>query len=175
MRTRIGATWSNWSGSAFGTGLVDNVEQVYSHLIESYRQGDRIFLFGFSRGAYTARVIVGLLQNYGLLRLEHKAEAKQVVKHFQDLFLPKGSGFANGAPTAEQQKRFDEARLIQDTKAVPCPIHFLGLFNTVSSLGCAWDPKLFPTPAGCRTSRCCGTRWRSMNAARSSARTGSTF
>src|SRR5678815_2192858 len=51
-RTRIGAMLSKWSGSAFGTGLVENVEHAYSHLVRNYAEGDRIYLFGFSRGAY---------------------------------------------------------------------------------------------------------------------------
>src|SRR5262245_7236137 len=53
MRTRIGAAVSRWSGSAFGTGLIENVQQAYVHLIRNFAPGDRIFLFGFSRGAYS--------------------------------------------------------------------------------------------------------------------------
>ena len=68
MRTRIGAMFSKWSGSAFGTGLVENVQNAYSHLVDNYSDGDHVYLFGFSRGAYTVRVIAGLLHNYGLLR-----------------------------------------------------------------------------------------------------------
>jgi uncharacterized protein (DUF2235 family) len=144
MHTRIGAVFSRWSGSAFGTGLVGNVEDAYRELIEQYNDGDRVFLFGFSRGAYTVRVIAGLLHNYGLLRKENASEAHAVVKAFQDLYPPKGSGFVNGVPTTEQQARFDEARRIRNMRSVPCPIHFMGVFDTVSSLGWAWDPKSFP-------------------------------
>lgn len=144
MRTRIGAAFSRWSGSAFGTGLVENVAQAYRELIGSYAEGDRVFLFGFSRGAYTVRVIAGLLHNYGLLRSENEADAAYVVKAFQDLYPPKGSGFVNGLATPEQQARFDEARRIRNMRSVPCPIHFMGVFDTVSSLGWAWEPKSFP-------------------------------
>jgi uncharacterized protein (DUF2235 family) len=41
MRTRVGALWSRWSGSAFGTGLVENVAQAYRELIDQYKEGDR--------------------------------------------------------------------------------------------------------------------------------------
>jgi uncharacterized protein (DUF2235 family) len=144
MRTRIGAAFSRWSGSAFGTGLVENVEQAYRELIHQYREGDRVFLFGFSRGAYTVRVIAGLLHNYGLLRKENESDAAHVVKSFQQLYPPRGTGFENGLATPEQQARFDEARRIRNMRSVPCPVHFMGLFDTVSSLGWAWDPKTFP-------------------------------
>jgi uncharacterized protein (DUF2235 family) len=144
MRTRIGAAFSRWSGSAFGTGLVENVDQAYRELIRNYSEGDHVFLFGFSRGAYTVRVIAALLHNYGLLRKDNEADAAHVIKAFQDLYPPKGTGFVNGIATPEQQARFDEARRIRNMRSVPCPIHFMGLFDTVSSLGWAWDPKTFP-------------------------------
>ena len=144
MRTRIGATWSKWSGSAFGTGLVENVSQAYLHLIRNYVAGDQLFLFGFSRGAYTVRVIAGLLYNYGLLRKEYAGDAEKVVKAFQNLYPRNSSGFINGIPSLEQQERLNEARRIRETRSLPCPIHFMGLFDTVSSLGWAWDPKSFP-------------------------------
>src|SRR5437868_1899371 len=74
VRARIGAAISRWSGSAFGTGLVENVEQAYLELMRQYAEGDRVFLFGFSRGAYTVRVIAGLLHDYGLLRRDNEPD-----------------------------------------------------------------------------------------------------
>jgi uncharacterized protein (DUF2235 family) len=141
MRTRIGGTLSRWSGSAFGTGLVDNVAEAYKALVENYADGDRIFLFGFSRGAYTVRVLAGLIQNYGLLKPEHAAEYRKVVKAYRDLY-PR-AGFKNDVATPAQQARFNEARLIRTQQGRDCPIHFLGAFDTVSSLGWAWDPQTF--------------------------------
>jgi uncharacterized protein (DUF2235 family) len=144
MRTRIGAALSRWSGSAFGTGLVENVEQAYLHLAENYEPGDRIFLFGFSRGAYTVRVIAGLMQNFGLLRRDQTHLATKVVKAYQDLYPRDGSGYRDGKPTREQQDRFDWARSTRTNSSVEALIHFMGLFDTVSSLGWAWEPKSFP-------------------------------
>jgi len=144
VRARIGAAFSRWSGSAFGTGLVEDVEQAYRELIEQYSEGDRVFLFGFSRGAHTVRVIAGLLHEYGLLRKGNELDAAHVVRAYQDLYPPKGTGFVNGIATPEQQARFDEVRRIRNMRSVPCPVHFMGLFDTASSLGWAWDPKTFP-------------------------------
>lgn len=144
MRTRIGGAFSRWFGSAFGTGLVGNVEQAYLQLVRHYEAGDRIFMFGFSRGAYTVRILAGLMQNYGLLKTEHEKLSRSVVKAFQDLIPRDGSGYEEGKPTQAQRQRFDHARKVREEKANAAPIHFMGIFDTVSSLGWAWDPKSFP-------------------------------
>jgi uncharacterized protein (DUF2235 family) len=144
IRNRIGAALSRWSGSAFGTGLVENVEEVYKHLIEHYVDGDRVYLIGFSRGAYTVRVVAGLLHNYGLLKKENAGESKRVVKAYQDL-IPNGRPKSDDkAAKKKLSERFAEAHRIKRDLAGPCSIHFMGLFDTVSSLGWAWEPKSFP-------------------------------
>ena len=144
LRTRIGAMFSRWAGSAFGAGLVENVSRAYTRLMNNYSEGDRVYLFGFSRGAYTVRVIAGLLYNYGLLRKEHAEDAGKVVKAFQNLYPRNGAAYVNGLPGPGQQERLNDARRIRETRSMPCPIHFMGIFDTVSSLGWAWDPKTFP-------------------------------
>src|SRR3954470_11190311 len=57
-------------GLATGYGLDDHVLKAYTFLINHYEEGDDIFLFGFSRGAYTARVLAGLVHKVGLLAPE---------------------------------------------------------------------------------------------------------
>lgn len=54
-------------GLAAGYGLDENVLRAYTFLINHYEDGDDIFLFGFSRGAYTVRVLAGLIHKVGLL------------------------------------------------------------------------------------------------------------
>src|SRR6202165_1575795 len=54
-------------GLATGYGLDDNVLSAYEFLINQYEDGDDIYLFGFSRGAYTVRVLAGLIHKVGLL------------------------------------------------------------------------------------------------------------
>ena len=56
------------SGGAFGLGLSENVREAYDFLVEHYQDGDEIYIFGFSRGAFTARSLVGLIAKCGLLR-----------------------------------------------------------------------------------------------------------
>ncbi|QJE02628.1 DUF2235 domain-containing protein [Massilia forsythiae] len=55
------------SGLAMGSGVFDNIADAYIFLMRNYREGDRIFLFGFSRGAFTARAVGGMLNMYGLV------------------------------------------------------------------------------------------------------------
>lgn len=145
VSNRISRTLSRWSGLAFGSGLVANVEQAYLELVDHYLPGDQVFLFGFSRGAYTVRVIAGLLQHFGLLFPRHRELVADVITAYKHMF--DGNDPTSGTQSPEQQRRFDEARDIRTSRSVDCPIHFMGLFDTVSSLGWAWDPKTFPNTA----------------------------
>ncbi len=54
-------------GLATGYGLDDNVLAAYAFLVTHYEPGDQIYLFGFSRGAYTVRVLAGLIHKVGLI------------------------------------------------------------------------------------------------------------
>ena len=55
------------TGGGLGRGLAENVREAYDWLVERYRDGDEVYIFGFSRGAYTARSLVGMIANCGLL------------------------------------------------------------------------------------------------------------
>src|SRR5207244_4439771 len=57
-------------GLATGYGLDDNVLSAYEFLVNTWRDGDRVYLFGFSRGAYTVRVLAGLIHKVGLITPE---------------------------------------------------------------------------------------------------------
>src|SRR3981081_2727357 len=61
-------------GGAFGWGLKRNVLDIYKFLCANYERGDRIYAFGFSRGAYTIRVVLGLVLNQGLVKGATEAE-----------------------------------------------------------------------------------------------------
>ncbi len=71
--TGVGTQWyDRLSGGIFGVGLSANIIQGYTALIDNYESGDRLFILGFSRGAYSARSLVGLIRNSGLLKKEIK-------------------------------------------------------------------------------------------------------
>jgi len=54
-------------GGLFGTGLTETIEEAYRFLVLTYAPGDEIYLFGFSRGAFSARSLAGLIRNCGIL------------------------------------------------------------------------------------------------------------
>jgi uncharacterized protein (DUF2235 family) len=66
--TPLGQSVSKLAGLAFGLGLRANLAEAYMYLMQHYRPGDRLLIFGFSRGAYCARALAGLLQAVGLIR-----------------------------------------------------------------------------------------------------------
>ena len=53
---------NRWGGGAFGWGLDAKVKQAYQFLAQAYQDGDEIYLFGFSRGAFTARSVAGMIR-----------------------------------------------------------------------------------------------------------------
>ena len=140
--TWIGQKFSQVRGKAIGGGLDANVLEAYCYLIEQWKPGDRVFLFGFSRGAYTVRVLAGMLHALGLLsagsdhlapyvmRLFKAVRKRRRVKKKNYWRLSNSFRRAFARETGHKSRRF--------------PIHFLGVWDTVSSVGWAWDPATFP-------------------------------
>ncbi|MEM7248256.1 MAG: DUF2235 domain-containing protein [Acidobacteriota bacterium] len=153
--TRLGKWLSRIMGLAFGLGLGRNVGQAYRFLMQNYEDGDRIFIFGFSRGAYTARVLAGLIHQLGLLRPGLENLVEYAVR------LSAGVNDLDGADDREKdgywetcksfRKSFSRSRQVEVdgelTTTHRIPIEFLGLWDTVSSVGWVWEPKRFPYTA----------------------------
>jgi uncharacterized protein (DUF2235 family) len=62
-----GGFFNRFSGGAFGAGLALNIRRAYMFLSRNYEFGDEVYIFGFSRGSYTARSLTGLISAVGLL------------------------------------------------------------------------------------------------------------
>ena len=107
-------------GLAFGYGLDDNVLSAYEFLVENWREGDRIFLFGFSRGAWTARVLAGFIHLVGLVRPEQLNMCDSAFGAY------KRAASDEDLPLAWHFSRVIGAR--QPT------IHFVGVWDTVGSV-----------------------------------------
>ncbi len=135
-------------GLATGWGIDSNVKQAYRFIVENYEaaprdkdgkrigENDRIFIFGFSRGAYTARVLAGFIHSLGLIRREHLNlvdYAYRTYKGIPDHQAPSPatpSPEGGGAPSA-----FADMRLYERTlKGIRPTIELLGLFDTVASV-----------------------------------------
>ena len=84
-------------GGAFGAGLNHKIVEAYQFLCLNFEPGDRIFIFGFSRGAYTARSLAGLLRRVWILRREYASKVEDAVALYRNAPPP-------DAPAAEQQK-----------------------------------------------------------------------
>ena len=122
-------TWPFLIGSMmFGWGLEGNVRQLYVKLAELYQPGDTIFLFGFSRGAFTVRALAGLTWRYGIPASRDKAEAER-------LFTNAWRLFRDEYPDEDGTKAGLALRFREQSRTCPCPIHFLGLWDTVKSYG----------------------------------------
>jgi len=80
------------TGGLFGEGIVDNLSDAYRFLIFNHTPGDEIYIFGFSRGAYTARSFAGLLATCGLLRRSDAAKVTEAVLLYQQR-KPKDAAF----------------------------------------------------------------------------------
>src|SRR5713226_4024852 len=80
----VGTHWfDRLSGGMFGYGLSENVRSGYRWLMEHYDPGDEIFLFGFSRGAFTARSLSGLIARCGLLKPDAPMSFAQLYERYQ--------------------------------------------------------------------------------------------
>lgn len=73
-----------WRGGLFGEGLLRNMVEAYKFLIFNYDVGDEIYVFGFSRGAFTARSFVSLVRYAGIPRRKDAARITQAVRLYQD-------------------------------------------------------------------------------------------
>lgn len=112
------------------------VTEAYEWLIETYRDQDEICIFGFSRGAYTARSLAGLISKYGLLRPGAPLGVKQLYARYQQGDKPKTIADLTGhtdAQAGEPELTLEEKWMKQYCQTAP--IKFIGVFDTVGALG----------------------------------------
>jgi uncharacterized protein (DUF2235 family) len=111
------------SGGAFGEGLEDNVLDAYRFLIANYLQGDELFIFGFSRGAFTARSLVGMIRKCGIVRRDSIVQYRDAVKLYHNELHPD-----DPEPT-----KFREQYAVGGLE--PTRVKFIGVWDTVGALG----------------------------------------
>ena len=75
-------------GGALGRGIDEKIEAAYRFLVLNYEPGDEIFIFGFSRGAYTARSLVGLIRKCGIVRRDCFEQIPQAIRHYRSPAAP---------------------------------------------------------------------------------------
>ncbi|NEB05063.1 DUF2235 domain-containing protein [Streptomyces sp. SID13726] len=107
-------------GGAFGWGLSEKVRDAYRFLVENFEPGDELYLFGFSRGAFTARSLAGLVRNSGVLRLEHENRLDEAWALYRDRGKKPGD-------RVSEEFRADYSHTTR--------IRFVGVWDTVGALG----------------------------------------
>jgi len=125
--TRIGKWWTRVIGLAFGYGISDNIADAYQFLMKTYEPNDSVYVFGFSRGAYTARSLCGMLHTVGLLTRGNEGLIPYAIRMIK-------------------RKRIDfkVAADFKKTFSRECKPHFVGVWDTVSSVGWVYDAVRFP-------------------------------
>jgi uncharacterized protein (DUF2235 family) len=115
-------------GDATGEGLKQNIREAYGFICHNYLEGDEIYLFGFSRGAYTARAIAGLISQFGLL-------TNRGMDGFWSLMEAYNHGKLRRDPERANTVKSLATKYERHTPDKPIPIKFVGVFDTVQSVG----------------------------------------
>ena len=147
-------------GGIFGIGLAANVRRLYGFLCRNYQEGDRIYAFGFSRGAFTIRVLIGMVTTFGIIDTTKQVHDKESGAKLEEGVLPyqvkdvyrayrrtfklnrkyfrwitkafRGARDAliNFKRRVRRQRQFDEIQFIELER-----IEFVGVWDTVAAYG----------------------------------------
>ena len=123
--TKLGQWWTKVIGLAFGYGISDNIADAYLFLMRRFQPGDNVYIFGFSRGAYTARALCGMLHCVGLLSEDNEALIPYAIRMLKGM-------------------QFEVAADFKNTFSRVCKPHFVGVWDTVSSVGWVYNGVQFP-------------------------------
>ncbi len=138
----VGKKWYEpISGGAFGKGLSENVLEAYQWLQQTYDDGaddaapDEVFIFGYSRGAYTARSLAGLIARCGLLNGESPLSPNDVYERYraQETPLYTLEYWQRRPHKADRELTRDEQVLLSTARRIK--IKFIGVWDTVGTLG----------------------------------------
>lgn len=130
-------------GGMLGWGLTTNIETAYRDLVFCYEPGDEVFIFGFSRGAYTARSLAGLIRSCGIPPRDNVGDIRKAIERYRsrkpnthpddpDSFLFR-RGFSPFVATSQSEFNWRVA-----TAPHPCEVFklaYLGVWDTVGALG----------------------------------------
>ena len=124
----------HWFGGAFGYGFSDTVRDGYRWLCNNWQAGDELYLFGFSRGAYTARSLGGMICKCGLLRRNRTTPISDDDVSAAYAFYRDPRSKPHGPATLSLRARH----------SIEIAIHYIGVWETVGLLGipdiAAWFP-----------------------------------
>jgi uncharacterized protein (DUF2235 family) len=119
----IGSYHNAVIGGITGQGIHKNIMDAYRYIVQNYTPGTDIYLFGFSRGAYTVRSLCGLINNCGILKRPDARRIQQAFDHY------KKTGAA-WKPSGTKSVEFRKLHSHESRE-----IHFVGVWDTVGALG----------------------------------------
>lgn len=119
-----GPWWDRVVGGAFGVGVSQNIQKAYGWIVDNYQPGDELFFFGFSRGAFTARSLVGFIRNCGILRREHASMVPEAYAFYRN----------RDAETHPRTRKSQDFRDSYSHPGIPI-LKCIGVWDTVGSLG----------------------------------------
>ena len=131
-------SFNKWDGGIFGWGLDGKVKQAYQFLCHAYQANDEVYLFGFSRGAYTARSVAGMIRKCGVIDNPTPERINEAFK----LCRCKGSQNSPDMPYIMAERKRLSLRFATSVKDFDCrgsgaivKIAYVGVFDTVGASG----------------------------------------
>jgi uncharacterized protein (DUF2235 family) len=138
-------------GMAMGYGLSNDVRDAYIFLMNNYQENDQVYLFGFSRGSYTARAVCSLLAMYGLIYPGNDPLVPYAVRMMMAIDKAQKRKEQKKGTAGEEDAVAEYFKLARDFKNTMCRTtcnpHFVGVWDTVSSVGWLSDPVKLPFTA----------------------------
>lgn len=139
----VGVKWhEKFGGGVFGRYLSSKVIEGYEHLVDHYQPGDEVFIFGFSRGAFAALMLVGFCYWCGLRKPAADLPVQRLFDRYRDATLSDNEAGEEGALTREQLlgRELRGEQLTRSSRALleatlEMPIKLVGVFDTVRSAG----------------------------------------
>ncbi|MFN4024210.1 MAG: phospholipase effector Tle1 domain-containing protein [Hyphomonas sp.] len=129
-------------GGMFGEGLEDGIVDTYLRLAFDYEEGDEIFIFGFSRGAFAARRLSGFINIAGIVSRRHAERAREGFRLYYRApgdDAPEDARAAHAEEARQFRMKYGKGARNEDgtrraSDAVP-PITYVGVFDTVAQRG----------------------------------------
>ena len=140
----LGTDWRKFTGNAFGSGFSKNLLQCYQFIYDNYNAGDKIFLFGFSRGAATVRSLASFIHYFGILpksrpelikkafKLYRRGREKVSSEVFKKTYNILSRGKGTGVENVLNKKAMN---FVHEHPNQWAQIEFLGVWDTVPALG----------------------------------------
>jgi uncharacterized protein (DUF2235 family) len=127
---------NGFQGGVFGRGLDENIRLAYEWLIENYNDGDEIFIFGFSRGAFTARSLAGLVAREGILKAGSPIGITEIFERYQKGNEDTIWTLKDKEASGDISKLADQERWLLKYSQ-PAKVKVVGVWDTVGSVGVA--------------------------------------